>query len=232
MKKKVSIALFLLVMLLFGSKAFIGLFAYQSIEKLKQLTQHELAISYKWISSDLDGVLVFHDLVVTPFRLKRSFYFDRAELHYDDFVDLLMQLPRLKTGEWRGVQRLAFYPMTAPLEGREVQSWLVSEYGDFYGIALGTYACGKHTQMAFDDLRNMGISELDGSLDIKLNPNPDRTQLQLTVILDLNDLGKTELDTLWSTAGMPASVADLDLRQLVLKSLTLTHNEAGYFNYA
>ena len=229
MMKKVLIALFLLAMSVLGSKAFIGLFAYQSIEKLKLLTQQQAAISYGWISSDFAGTLVFHDLVITPFKLKRSFHIKRAELQFDGFANLLMELPKLKEGDGRGLRRLAFYPITAPFEGRDLDSWLAAEYGDFYSVALGTYACGAHTRLTFDDFRNMGINELEGSLDLKLDANPDRTQLRLTVIAEVNDLGKTELETLWSTERLPNLVSQLERSHLVLKSLTLTHNEGGYF---
>jgi len=229
MKKNIVIAVFLLVVTLFGTKAFVALFAYQTMESLKQTLQKDVSLTYSWISSSYDGAIVFHDLVVTPYRLKRTFYIEQAELQYDGYLGLLFGLPDLKDGHWRGLQRIIFEPVRIPFEGRNPEQLLALEYGDKFAVPFGVYACGDRSRMTHKDHRAMGLNEVEASLDIKLDNSPDSEELGLSVMLDLNALGKIQLESRWATASMSSHFSKLQLEHLVLKSLSLTHIENGYF---
>ena len=129
MKKKLFTLIFLIVFLVVGSKAFIALFSYQVIESIKQGHQHNLALTYAWISSGFDGKITIHDVVITPYALKRTIYLEEITFEYGNYLDLLLNLPLLKDVDIRGIKALRVPSIRIPLKGRDVDEWLAMEFG-------------------------------------------------------------------------------------------------------
>ena len=229
MKKNVLVILFLAVVLFIGSKAFIVLFSYQSAEKVKQGLSQEFAISYSWLSSELDGSIVLHDVSITPYRLKRTFYIERLSLNYGSYLNLLLNLPSLSAGEHVGLQSISAPSIKGLLEGRDLEEWIALEYGHDFSVPLGLYACGELTRVGHSDLRKMGITEFESSLMINKRLNLGSNELMVSLDFDMGSLGKAELKTTWLATSIPSTLASWAFEKFQLSALSLTHVEQGYF---
>jgi len=229
MKKNILVALFLFVILFVGSKAFIALFSYQAAEKLKQSIGQEFAITYSWLSSELDGTIVFHDLSITPYRLKRTFYIDRLRLNYGNYFNLLLNLSNFTSGRHDGLQSVSAQSIKGELDGRDFEEWIALEYGDDFSKPLGLYACADQSRVSHNNLRQMGIHEYYSSLVIKKNNNVEPGILGLSVSLDRGPLGETILNTTWGASSIPSDLSLWDTKKLQLNDLSLTHVDNGYF---
>lgn len=229
MKKKIVIAVFLLVVSFLGAKAFVALLAYQTMEVLKQTVQKDISVSYNWISSSLDGSIVFHDVSITPFRLKRTFYVQQAELHYGSYINLLLALPELKAGSWEGIRRVVLNPVRIPFEGRDPEELLALDYGDKLAMPFKVYACGDRLRIKHSDLAQMGLSEIEGSLDIRLDTLPSEDKTILSLAFDMSELGKLQLRSDWSSDSVASHFSNIKLENLLLQKLSVSHLEGGYF---
>jgi len=228
MKKKLFFLIFLVVFSILGSKAFIALFSYQIIEKIKQDNQQNVALTYEWISSDFNGILSIHDVVITPYALKRTFYFEKINLHYTAYIDLLLNLSFLKSGNFSGLNEVEIPDVRIPLKGRDLDEWVAMEYGVAWLKPLGLYACGQKDRVDHEILQSMGVDELHASLSLKrkvLSSNLDAFDLSLNMF----QLGKLDIHSEWLSDGFPVQLSGLDLNELQLQSLSLTHQEGGYF---
>ena len=229
MKKNILIILFLSVILFVGSKAFITLFSYQTVEKLKQSLAQDFAITYSWLSSELDGTIVFHDLAITPYRLKRTFYIDRLRLNYGNYYNLLFNLSNFTSGRHDGLQSVTAQSITGVLEGRDFEEWVALEYGDSFSIPLGLYACGDQGRASHQNLRQMGIHEYHSSITIKKSDDVEPGTLGLSVLLDRGLLGETKLNTSWGEFSVPSDLSQWDIENFQLDSLSLMHVDNGFF---
>jgi len=229
MKKNILVTLFLFVILFVSSKAFIALFSYQAIEKLKQSVGHEVAITYTWLSSELDGTIVFHDLSITPYRLKRTFYIDGLRLNYGNYYSLLLNLSNLSTGKHNGLQSLKAGTIKGKLEGRDFDEWIELEYGETFSNPLGLYACGGQRRASHNDLNKMAVHEYSSSITFKKTENNELGTLDLSLVLDRGLLGETELSTVLGASSIPNDLSLLDIEKIQLNSLSLTHVDNGYF---
>jgi len=229
MKKNILVALFLAVILFVGSKAFIALFSYQTAEKLKQSVGQEFSITYSWLSSELDGTIVFHDLSITPYRLKRTFKIDRLKLNYGNYFNLLLNLSNFTSGKHYGLQSVVAQSITGELEGRDFEEWIALEYGDDFSIPLGIYACGEQHRVSHNNLRKMGIHEYKSSITIKKSDDVESDALVLSVLIDRGPLGETKLSTAWGAFSIPGELSLWDARKFQLKDLSIAHVDNGYF---
>jgi hypothetical protein len=229
MKKNILVALFLSLVLFVGSKAFIALFSYQAAEKLKQSIGHEVAITYAWLSSELDGTIVFHDVAITPYRLKRTFYIDRLKLNYGNYFNLLLNLPHLTSGRHDGLQSLKAVTIKGKLEGRDFEEWLALEHHEDFSQPLGLYACGDQRRVSHNHLREMGINEYFSSLTLRKTENVEPGAVGLSVVLDRGPLGETKLNAVLGAFSIPSDLSLLDIEKIQLNSLSLTHVDNGYF---
>ena len=229
MKKKLLLLAFLAVFLLFGSKAFIALFSYQTIEKLKRESQGDVSITYSWISSAFDGSVIFHDILITPYSLKRTFHIEQVSLHYSSYLDLLTNLPNLQLRDISNLMEINVPSIKAPLKGRDFDEWLALMIHPDFKRPLGVFACGKESRVSHESLKSMGILEMHSSLKIKLNNSIDKESKHVEFILDLFQLGKVDINSRWKYQSLNAALTNGDIGQAILESLTFTHQEQGYF---
>jgi len=228
MKKKLFFLIFLVIFTIFGSKAFIALFSYQIIEKIKQENQHNIAVTYEWISSDFNGVLSIHNVVITPYAFKRTLYFEKINLHYSNYIELLLNLSFLKDSNPEGLKEIEVPDVRIPLKGRDLDEWIAMEYGAAWLKPLGLYACGKKDRVDHESLQSMGVEELHASLSLKRKVLPSNIDV-FDLSLDMFQLGKFDIHSEWFSDGFPAHLSRLDINKLQLQSMTLTHQEGGYF---
>jgi len=229
MKKNILIILFLSVILFVGSKAFIALFSYQTAEKLKQSLVQDFAITYSWLSSELNGTIVFHDLSITPYRLKRTFYIDRLSLNYGNYLNLLLNLSNFTSGRHNGLQSVMAQSITGALEGRDFEEWVALEYSDDFSIPFGLNACGDQGRVSHKNLRKMGVHEYHSSITLKKSDDVEPGTLGLSVLLDRGPLGETKLNTIWGASSVPNDFSQWDIENFQLDSLSLTHVDNGFF---
>jgi len=229
MKKTVLVVGFLLFVALIGSKAFVALFGYQSMEKYQDVARHEAAISYSWLSSELGGVLVIHDLVVTPYRLKRTIHIDRLRLYFEDYPRMLLGLLALKDGDWQSLKRIRFQGARAELEGRDLEEWLAMEFGREFSVPFGLYGCGDHARVDHQVLQNMGIESLHADLDLALDKGDGADRFSFSMGMNLHELGKLESHASLNLSTQEFSSLDALLNDLAIHSLQVTHVESGYF---
>ncbi len=229
MKKTILVVGFLAFIAYVGSKAFVALFGYQSIEKYKIFVQPDAAVSYSWLSSDLGGVLEIHDLVITPYKLKRTYYIDRVRLYFEDYPRMLIGLLMLKDGDWSPVKRFQMEGVRAPLEGRDLEEFLALEFGKEFEVPLGLYACGTHRRVNHEVLSDMGINELHADWDIALDTGERGERVSVSMGLNMHELGKLEsLASIQLPAQKFEGVQAL-IDGLKLYSLQVSHVDSGYF---
>ena len=229
MKKALLRLAFIVVALYLSSKAFIALFAYQTVEGVKASLEQDYAITYGWISSNTDGTLFFHDLVITPYRLKRSFTIERVEVQYDDYLQLLFGLPKLKDGQWFGLRGLKVSGARLPLEGRDLDEFLALEYREELLVPMGLYACGHRSRIGHGELNDMGLLELKADAEFTLESDLNSPQLTLDLNMDLHELGQTQVRVVLPSASLARDFSAIDVSMLPLTAMRLQHIEKGYF---
>jgi len=229
MKKKLLLFAFLSVFLLFGSKAFIALFSYQTIEMLKRDRQGDVSITYSWISSTFDGSVIFHDILITPYSMKRTFHIEQVSLHYRNYLDLLIYLPELQLRDISHLIEVNVPSIRAPLKGRDFDEWLAMTFHSDFKRPLGLFGCGEESRVTHDSLKNMGVHELHASLKIKLNDSTDKESKLLGLNLDLFQLGKIDVTSRWHHESLSTVLMSEEGSQAVLESLSFAHQEQGYF---
>ena len=229
MKKNLFVALFLVVIVFVASKAFIALFSYQAAEKLKQSLNADVAITYSWLSSELDGTVVYHDVSITPYHLKRTFYIDRLKLNYGNYLNLLINLPNFSSGKHDGLQSVIANSVKGKLEGRDFEEWIALEYGEDFSNPLSLYACGEQKRVSHHNLREMGIHDYNASITIKKRDAADPSTLGLSILIERGPLGDTEVNTTWDAFSIPADLPSWKLQTFKLNDLSLTHVDNGFF---
>jgi len=229
MKKNVLTILFLSAVLFVGTKAFIALFSYQSAEKIKSALNQEFAITYSWLSSELDGTIVFHDLSITPYRLKRTFHIERLRLNYGNYFNLLLSLSNLTSSQHDGIQSVTAQSIKGLLEGRDFEEWIALEYGNDFSAPLGLYACGDQTRVNHSNLRKMGVNEFKASVTLEKRIDADLNELAIAITLDMDVLGETKLKSTWEASSIPSAFSKWDVEKFQLNDFSLTHVDNGYF---
>jgi len=228
MKKKLFILVFIIFFIILSSRAFVALFSYQMIEKLKHDNQDQFALTYGWISSDFSGFLTFHDVTVTPYSLKRTFNLNDVELHYSDYLSLLLRLQALNAGDISALLKINAPNIKIPLNGRDFDEWLALTHSTDWLKPLGLYACGDRSRIDHDSLRAMGIDEISSAVRIeRLDGLSQVGNLGLSV--DLFQLGKIDAQVAWGQGALSGFLQDISVDNLRLDTLKLIHNDGGYF---
>lgn len=230
MKKTLLRVSLCLLAVYIASKAFIALFGYQIVENLKLSLQQDYAISYDWISSDLNGSLILHGLEVTPYSLKRSISIRRLELFYSDYLQLLLGLPELKAGSVEGFQQFVATEVSLPLEGRDVEQLFALRHGEQWLTPLGVYACGDRQRIDHDALKQMGLDAISARVVGQLSESASKNRgLSISLALDLYELGQTNLKLDLASTLTGLDLRSLDLESEMLHGIHVQHIERGYF---
>ena len=224
MKKNLLRTLFLIVALILSSKAFIALIGYQAVESLRQVHGERFSTSYGWISSGFDGTLVYQEVVLTPYALKRPFSISEVRLEYGNYLSLLVHLIDLKSLSIKGLEAIVVDGIRAPLEGRDLDQWLATEYADELMVPLGLYACGNTPRVSNEHLKSMGILEFKSALSVIFPDELSESAYAFEVTADFHELGRMDLALALGQAPEPVSLENWPLHRL-----DLSYVDNGYF---
>jgi len=229
MKKKLLMIVFLTIFVLIGSRAFIALFSYQIIEKIKRENHDIMSITYVWISSSFDGSIEFHDLTITPYGLKRTYSVERISLRYSNYIDLITNLPKLKLGDLSKISGVEFENIKSPLKGRDLDEWLALEVHADLVWPLGLYGCGNEERISHESLEKMGITELQADVKLSIDESANPSAPLLKADIDLYQLGKLDIETDVKINDIPSLISQFNVQDIELRHLSLGHQEQGYF---
>ena len=224
MKKSLLRISFIFIALVLSSKAFVALFGYQAVESARDAYGQEVSISYGWISSSFDGSLVLQDVVLTPYRLKRPYKLSELRLQYGSYFSLMVGLFDLKSLSLEGLKEVNFSGVTVPLEGRDLEQWLASEYGKELLAPMGIYGCGEIVRVGHKELKEMGISEQKAELEIIFHSEAGSVGRRFELKAELYELGRLAFGL---TLEAKAS-ADSTWVQTALRDLSVSYVDNGY----
>lgn len=226
MKKLLLTFLFLACVLLVGTKAFIALTTYQTMEALKTELEEDASISYKWISSDLSGAISIHNITVTPFPLKQTYGAKTLTLHFDHPMHLLNGLMDLKSGFWQGISAVSLDQAYTTTTGKGLISWLSQTYDQAFSVPLKPYGCLGKENFEAADWENIGINEFKAN--ISLHQSVQNGLMHLDLSADLQELGEFHGELSLSQAPLPATIAGFSLASFNIHSVSIAHVEKGF----
>ena len=224
MKKSLLRISFIFIALVLSSKAFVALFGYQAIESARDAYGQDISISYGWISSNFDGSLILQDVVLTPYHLKRQFRVSELRFQYSSYFSLMAGLLDLKSLSLEGLDEVHFSSVTLPLEGRDLEQWLASEYGKELLAPLGVYGCGEIVRVGHQELKEMGVLEQKADVSIYFDRGVGSSGRRVEVLAELYELGRLELGLSLGEA----SSRDVTWLQSVLRNLSVSYVDNGY----
>lgn len=228
MKNKL-LRIFLFGVLLFIiSKVFVAFNAYQIISAIKEKHGNELLITYKWISSSMDGSVSIEGIELTPYTMQKTFSVDKLTLHYADYYSLLTQLVYLKDGQIEGLEKLAVPSIQSELKGKSFRDLLALKWGESWFSPFDIYGCGARHQLSAADYQLMGISQWQASLYVELSENSVGHEL-LSIIIDEKELGRLKVSSEAKEHDFKRLIQSLSIDDLSLISLHIEHQDAGFF---
>ena len=226
---KIAIKAFLLALLmLLGSKVYVTLMVYQSLSELKERHKDRFLMTYEWISSDLGGSLSIKNIELTPYVLKRTFYIDRLEITFQNYLSLLTSLTEVLEGNIDSLESLSMPSIKTELRGRSFQQWLAENYSDEWLKPFGIYGCGDQQHLSAAQYEAMGIKEFQMALSLYFSESKPLRD-QVTVSVDLHEMGRFQLMLEIPENSFKKNISQLDFSQLSIEALTLNHQEAGFF---
>lgn len=194
MNKYLLRIIFLCIALLLSSKAFVALIGYQAVEALREDYGDRISVTYEWISSGFDGALIFENVVITPYSLKRPFRAAEVRIEFGHYASLLGHLADLKSLSLSGVTNIVVDGISAPLEGRNLEQWLADEYVPELAVPLGLYACGPVQRIGPEQWKALGIGSFRSTLNIGISDKALADEVGISMDLNLYELGRIELD--------------------------------------
>lgn len=228
MKKKL-LRIFLFGVLLFIiSKVFVAFNAYQVISAIKEKHGNELLLTYKWISSSLDGSVSIEGIELTPYTMQKTFSIDELTLHYADYYSLLTQLVHLKDGQIEGLEKIAALSVQSELKGKSFRALLAEKWGESWFSPFDVHGCGARHQLSAEDYQLMGVDQWQASLYIELSENVVGHEL-LSITIDEKELGRLKVSLEAKKHDIEGLIQSLTIDDLSLMSLNIEHQDAGFF---
>ena len=226
---KMAIKVLLLALLiLLGSKVYIALMVHQSLSEFKESHRDRFLLTYKWISSDLNGTLSIENIELTPYVLKRTFQIERLDFTFENYLSLLTSLTEVLEGDIDSLESLSMPSIKTELKGRSFQQWLAENYSAAWFRPFGVYACGDQQNLSAAQYEAMGIKEFHIALKLEFSEHvPLQDEVRLSV--DLHDMGRFQLELQLADNSFKQAASQLDFLGLSIKALTLNHQEAGFF---
>jgi len=218
----------LALVLLLASKAYIALMAYQSISQIKDSHQQTFLLTYQWISSDLNGTVSVEGIEFTPYLLKRTFYIDRLDLEFDNYLALISSLSEVFSGNFSALKSLTMPEVRTELKGRSFQDWFAREYPALWLKPFGLFGCGEPQGLSVEQFKKMGLSEIQGSVNLTFS-RTETLQDQFMLSVDLKELGRFRVTTQWLDNSLHQAIIQQSIEPLRLSAINLNHQEAGLF---
>lgn len=218
----------LVLILLLASKAYIALTAYQSISQFKDSHHQSFLLTYEWISSDLNGTVSIEGIEFTPYLLKRTYYIDRLDIKFDNYLALTSSLSEVLSGNFSAVNSVTMPEVKTELKGRSLQNWIADEYPSLWLKPFGLYGCGEQQGLSAEQIKAMGVGELQGSAKLEFSQT-EALQDQVMLSVDLKEMGRFQLNTQWLDNSFHQAIRQRNLEPLRLSAVNMTHQEAGFF---
>tara|TARA_R110002167_G_scaffold264361_5_gene471069 strand:+ start:144 stop:1424 length:1281 start_codon:yes stop_codon:yes gene_type:complete len=228
MKKKL-IRIFLFGILLFIiSKALIAFNAFQVISSIKEKHEDEFLLTYKWISSSLDGSISIEGIELTPYSMKKTFSIGELTLHYADYYSLVTQLAYLKDGQLDGLKSISVPSIQSEFKGKSFRTLLADKWGTSTLSPFEIYGCGTRNNLSAEDYLLMGVNHWDASLSVQFSQTTLGHKLH-TMTLDQKELGRIKFSTETDKHVIETLIKQQKIDELSFFSLNIEHQDAGLF---
>jgi hypothetical protein len=228
MKKKLIKILFFGALLFMISKAFIAFSAFQLITSIKEQYESDFLLTYRWISSSLDGSVSIEGIELTPYSMKKTFSLSELSLHYSDYYSLMTQLVSLKDGNIVGLKKISVPNIQSELKGKTFKELLVSKWGESWFSPFDVYGCGTRRHLSAEDYQLMGINHWEASLDIGLSQNMLGHEM-LSLTLDEHEMGRMKISSETDQHIIQTLIRDKKIDDLTLINFEAEHQDAGFF---
>lgn len=226
---KKTIKFFFLALLLFlVSKVYVALNVYQSLAAFKEKHRDDFLLTYEWLSSDLNGTLSIENIEFTPYVLKRTYYIERLDITFENYLSLVSSLSGLLEGNIEAVESFSMPRIKTELKGRSLEQWFSENYSSLWFKPFDVYACGEQQNLTSAHYESMGIKELHLALNLDFS-QVEASQEQTTLSMDFNELGRFQLNLNTVDGSLKQAVRKLDFSDLGIQSLSFNHQEAGFF---
>lgn len=227
MKKLGKILLFIFLLFVV-SKLFVLFTAYQTISTIKQKYQDDFLLTYRWISSSLDGTVTFEGLEFTPYALKNTFVIEELNLHYSNYLNLLTNLGGLSEANITQLERISAPSIRAELKGRSLASLLAERIGDSWITPFNIYGCENIETLSTKEYAQMGLTLWESALDLAITPISSSKE-SLSISLDQNELGKISIQLEWPFNSLNSLLRTQNIAGTKLYSIMVEHQDAGLF---
>lgn len=221
-------ALVLALLLLLGSKIYVALMMYQSLSAFKEAHKDRFLLTYEWISSDLNGTLSIENIELTPYVLKRTFFIERLDISFDNYLSMLTSLMDVLDGNIDSLESVTMPAIKTELKGRNFQQWLAEDYSTFWFRPFGIYGCGSQSNLSAAQYEAMGIKDFRIALSLDLSGSKS-LQDEVSLSVDLHEMGRFQLIVQMADNGFKRAVSQGDVSGLSIETLKFNHQEAGFF---
>mgnify|MGYP003633239658 CR=1 FL=1 len=228
MKKKLFRMFLFGLMLFIASKVFIAFTAFQVLTEIKEQYKNEFLLTYKWISSSLDGDISIEGIELTPYVMKKTFNIKEITFQYVDYYSLVTNLPSLQKGSLNKLKHLSIPSIQTELKGKSFKDLLALEIDTSWFSPFSLYGCDSIHQLSSDDYQRMGLDKWESSLKVEVEQNSQLNDV-LTMSFDQNELGRINVVTEWPEWSIETFLKQKSIQDLKLMSLKVNHQDAGFF---
>ena len=227
MKKLFRMFLFGLLLFIL-SKAFIAFTVFQVLTDIKEQYRNDFLLTYKWISSTMDGSIAIEGIELTPYVMKRTFDIEEITFQYADYYSLMTSLPKLQKGSLNQLKSVSIPHIQTELKGKSLKELLSQEVSPLWFFPFDIYGCGAIHQLSPIDYQNMGINNWEFSLSVDIDESKQGNDL-LSITLDQNEMGRINLLSESPRGSIETLLKQKNVQDLTIMALKVEHQDAGFF---
>ncbi len=193
MKKLLLMGVLLTITAYATFKVWVWYQADQLLKGWKQTYAADMALSYRWIYSSLEGEIGVTGVTLTPFGLKESFEIGDVKLKFANVFDLI-SLDRLAAGTFPEQLRLII--SNASLRVRDVTFADVGQIGtgDRRFDFLALPQCGTLNRFGGIQLQSLGLNALTSRIEIGYRRRPLADNLVLDAVWNVDDVASISVE--------------------------------------
>lgn len=211
MKKLLVILILFFVLVFCGLKILVWYQVNTALNGIKQSLVSVAIMDWGWISSEVDGQVVIHDLKVTPFALKDSVLVDRVHLRFAASYELVLASIKANGLVFPENYEIDFIDGHLPLANKTLKALQPNDprYSEISLFSL--YSCGDIRQLTGRELLAMGYDELNFTIHVAYSATDDmvRTRGELDGMFEFDvaaklSSGPVDVSKGVLAAGLPA----------------------------
>ncbi|WP_432471834.1 hypothetical protein [Amphritea sp. HPY] len=190
-----------------------------------------VVVDYGSLSGDVDGAIELQDVVLTPAGSQARLNVERIVLQTSGWQYLLQAGEQLDQGVWPAQIRVELQGLRLqlnPANSQLVDRFLTRVVPQSETVALLAMACGGHKPLSFQQLHEMGVTQLRGGLTFNYQYDSETGAVDASVSLNPEQMFALGFDLQGMMPATQLTTALLDSFPLRLKQLQIGYRDTGY----